>query len=78
MFHIVLLSIGIPFIVTAPATYIYEFMQHDGEFLLLIEYVFHRFIGLHLSRFEAMMVGTFEEKPAFTLVICGKCSLLHF
>ena len=34
MFHIVLLSIGIPFLVAAPATYVYEFIQHDGGFFV--------------------------------------------
>ena len=32
MFHIVLASIGIPFLVVAPATYVYGFTQNDGDF----------------------------------------------
>ena len=42
MFHIVLASIAIPFLVVAPATYVYEFTQHDGEFfrdLILFSFI---------------------------------------
>ena len=77
MFHIVLASIAIPFLVVAPATYVYDFTQNGGEFfrvsfLGLVEYIFIDFTGLHLSRLEATMVGNFEEKPALTLLMIGK------
>ena len=42
MFHIVLASIGIPFLVVAPATYVFEFTQNDGEFfrdLILFSFI---------------------------------------
>ena len=31
VFHLVLITLGIPFVISATTSYIFDFIQHDGE-----------------------------------------------
>ena len=40
VFHLVLITLGIPFVISATTSYILDFIQHDGEQFVEVFFVF--------------------------------------